>query len=169
MKKEYLGFTLLELLIVVIITAILATAAAPGLTSTFQTNRLSAQANDLISGLILARSEAMRRNSPAIVCMSSDHKECNGSDWSQGWLVYADIGTIADTLDSGDEIVLVHEALPGNITVTTTLPNNSVRYSSTGLSTTPGCISMSVSDDLPKKTVNIGSTGKVSLSVNSCS
>jgi len=58
------GLTLLELAIVVAITAIVAATAAPSFTALIDTRRLDAAATRLAGDLQLARSEAIARNEP---------------------------------------------------------------------------------------------------------
>ncbi|WP_444999854.1 GspH/FimT family pseudopilin [Halomonas mongoliensis] len=59
--KRPSGFTLIELLVTVAVIAILATVAVPGFQSLVASNRMASDVNTLISGLQLARSEAVKR------------------------------------------------------------------------------------------------------------
>src|SRR3989344_4698731 len=56
------GFTLIELIITLTIAGILMAVAVPGLKNFVSSNRLTAQINDLIADINLARSEAIKRN-----------------------------------------------------------------------------------------------------------
>ena len=80
------GFTLLELLITIAVLAILLALAVPMFTSTINNNRLSAQANELVTSLQLANSEAVRRNARITVCPSTDGATCAASGPWTGWL-----------------------------------------------------------------------------------
>ena len=92
------GFTVIELLIVLILVGILATIAAPNLRDFVVRNRLKTVASDLHFSLTLARSEAIKRNAAVSV-------EQNGGDWSQGWSVKSGTDTIS-TQDPYQEIAV---------------------------------------------------------------
>ena len=76
------GFTLVELLTVVVILAIIAAIAMPGLEQALVNQRLRAAGTDLMSSLMLARSEAIKRRGVVEVAPLS------GSDWRTGWRVF---------------------------------------------------------------------------------
>lgn len=77
------GFTLVELVTVVVIIAVIATIALPDLSNLLVNQRLRASGTDLMSSLLLARSEAIKRNGPVEV------RPVSGIDWTQGWVVNA--------------------------------------------------------------------------------
>ncbi|MGF1716750.1 GspH/FimT family pseudopilin [Photobacterium chitinilyticum] len=76
------GFTLFELLVVISVTTILLTAAAPSFTSTLEHYKLRRLANQLTTNLHLARTEAIRINQTIYV-----HNVNMGSPTSTGWCV----------------------------------------------------------------------------------
>ncbi|RUA22883.1 prepilin-type N-terminal cleavage/methylation domain-containing protein [Billgrantia gudaonensis] len=55
------GFTLIELLVTIAVIVIMATIAIPGFQRMMATNRLNSGYNEILSGLYLARSEAIKR------------------------------------------------------------------------------------------------------------
>jgi len=110
------GFTLLELMITLSVAAILVTVAVPGMRQFIQNSRATAQANELVTAINLARSEAGKRGAAVEVCASSDQATCNSSDWTDGWVVREQAGgTVirvwqglpdsANVNDNGDQIV----------------------------------------------------------------
>lgn len=93
-KRAYQGFTLLELIITIALLAILMGIAVPSFRAAIQNNRMTTQANDLVTAFQLARSEAIKRGRPVSICASDtsggeDEPEC-GDDWTQGWMVFVD-------------------------------------------------------------------------------
>lgn len=86
------GFTLLELLTTLTVVAVLLTVGVPGFFDIVRNNRAAANANEMVSALSIARSEAIRRGARVAVCPSSNGTSCTGT-WSDGWIVFADAAT----------------------------------------------------------------------------
>jgi len=124
-----IGFTLVELLTVLVIVAIGALVAMPSLSQALVAQRLRAAATDLTSSLMLARSEAIKRNgSVQIVPLT-------GATWTSGWRVTGvDSGDQIDRKDKIGDGVVVSRA-PATIT-----------YERTGRLTTPGVVRLQFSD-----------------------
>jgi type IV fimbrial biogenesis protein FimT len=79
------GFTLIELMIVLAVLAVLVTTAAPGFREFIAGQRVKAAAFDLASELMLARSEAIKRNdalNPVTLTPAS-------GGWKNGWALTA--------------------------------------------------------------------------------
>ncbi len=74
------GVTLVELLVVMVIAAILATIAVPSLQSTVKMNRVDTASNQFVATLALARSEAVKQGALVTVASTS-----GTTDWSLGW------------------------------------------------------------------------------------
>ena len=127
--KIHSGFTLIELMITLAIVGILLMVGVPSLKTLLQGNQLIASANELISALHVARSEAIKLNSRVSICESSDGKTCaiTGS-WKNGWIVFVDGNgngvTPGDLVGSGvacaddtntDCLLRIHDAISDNL------------------------------------------------------
>ena len=66
------GFTLVELVVVVAVTGIVATAAVPSLSGLVDTQRISGVASELASDLQYARAQAVQRNQGVRVSFNAD-------------------------------------------------------------------------------------------------
>lgn len=110
------GFTLIEMMVTVALLAILIAAVTPSFRGVLRDNQAATQSNALVTSLMLARSEAIKRNAPVVMCRSDDGASCAGSDWAEGWILWAD--TDGDTTIDSGEIVQVQEDLAGNFTLT---------------------------------------------------
>ena len=91
LPKSSTGYTLLELMITLTVAGILMGVAVPSFTSVIDSNRLTTYANDLVTSLNFARSEAIKRNLRVSLCKSSTGSSCNiSNNWAQGWIVFTD-------------------------------------------------------------------------------
>jgi len=111
------GFTLVELMVTVSIVVILATLATPSFIALLTNNRISAQANDVLSSINLARSEAVTRGHGVSLCASSDGATCAGTDLSAGWVIFDDVNANGG-IDAGDAIIRTYQAMDGQTTAT---------------------------------------------------
>lgn len=90
-RKPSAGFTLLELMFTLIVVALLLGIAVPGFFDTIRSNRAAANANEFVTALSIARSEAVRRGTRVVLCPTSDGAGCNGNgDWTQRWVLFLD-------------------------------------------------------------------------------
>jgi type IV fimbrial biogenesis protein FimT len=82
------GVTLIELLVVLAIVGIAAVIGMPNLSYVISKVRMDGEINAVLSGLNLARSEAVKRGLTVSVCPSTDGTTCAaGTNWSSGWIV----------------------------------------------------------------------------------
>jgi type IV fimbrial biogenesis protein FimT len=112
-KMHQEGVTLIELLVTLAVAAIIVAVGVPAMRDFFLTNRMSAAANDLVSSLHFARSEAIKRGAAIRMCPSNDWDTptptCTaGGSLADGWIIFA---------ATGDESVVLqrHEPLPDTL------------------------------------------------------
>lgn len=120
-RQQQAGFTLIELIVVMVFAAIIMTFAIPNFKVAIRNNRLSTQTNDLVSSLNLARSEAVTRGDRITICRSLNGTSCNTStgNWEDGWIVFHDpltSGTVG-VVDSGEQLIRVYAGLDGDNTL----------------------------------------------------
>ncbi len=161
------GFTLVELMITLVIAAILLTVAVPSFNTTIKDNRLITDANQLVSSLALARSEAVKHGRTATVCVSSDQATCTGeTDWTLGWMAWVDVDGNGN-LDAGEERDFV-DAFPGN-SVTFTSADSAIVFTAQGAAT--ATVTLDLCDDRAGETgrrINISNTGRASTTNLGC-
>jgi type IV fimbrial biogenesis protein FimT len=75
------GFTLTEMGAVLALAAILAGLAMPNMRDIMTNDRIRVGGTDLMSALLTARSEAIKRNGQVQV------RPASGTDWTTGWVV----------------------------------------------------------------------------------
>jgi len=89
------GFTLIEMMIVLVIVAIVMVLVPPGMQQLSLSTNLKSYSHEMLSSVYLARSEAIKRNAPVTLCVSTDGATCADSgDWEDGWIVVAADGTV---------------------------------------------------------------------------
>jgi type IV fimbrial biogenesis protein FimT len=130
--KRARGFTLVELAITIVVLSVLMAMAAPLFIGMTNGNRLTSNANEVVTAMQIARSEAVRRNARTSFCQSTNGTSCsNVSPW-QGWLVFADAN--GDNIVDADEIVRtgVIEA-PMQVIASSNITNTRVVFRADGL------------------------------------
>lgn len=143
MRDKQPGFTLIELIITLAIAAILMTVAIPNFQMFVLNSRMSTQANDFMTTIGLARSEAIKRATRVTVCKSANSTSCTtAGSWAQGWIVFTDGGT-AGTVDGTDTVLQVRGPLEGASTlVGNTNVADFIAYGATGYGTLAGTVSL---------------------------
>lgn len=127
--KKYSGFSLIELMIALAVLSIIISVGLPRMSVFFKGSRMVTNANDLIAGLHIARSEAIKRNNRVSICKSSNANDASPScaigagGWDQGWFVFVegrDDGNVFGQYTAADGAVLrVNTGAEGaNVTIT---------------------------------------------------
>jgi type IV fimbrial biogenesis protein FimT len=119
------GFTLIEALVTLAITAILLGVGVPAMTRLLQSQQLQSSSYSLASTFAFARSESIKRRCPVLI-------ESIGGQWAKGWRVYADLN--GDGLQAAAEpLLLTGPALPNGVIIQGNTPvQRYIRYTPTG-------------------------------------
>jgi type IV fimbrial biogenesis protein FimT len=100
LSLHHSGFSLIELLITLTLASIALFIGIPSLQQHLNNNRLTTQANTLISNLYSTRSEAIKRNTRVTIRKS-------GTGWEDGWIVFTDANNNAHfDANQGEELLL---------------------------------------------------------------
>lgn len=132
-----------ELLVVISIVGILSALAIPSFQSASSTNRISTAVNSLHGALLLARTEAIKRNKNVTICRSetanystptcstTNSLATSNSGWADGWIVFTDEnnnGTYQPTSTPPDILILAQGKLSKNLDDISIIPNTSRKY-----------------------------------------
>jgi len=140
--KKSLGYTLIELMAVLAVASILVSVALPLMSVFFEGNRMISNTNEVVAGLHIARSEAIKQQSRVTMCQSDDQATCtNTGKWEDGFLVFLDNGGAAvgnATVDPGERLLRINSGVDGDqVTIrsngVSSQITNSVTFTSRGL------------------------------------
>lgn len=85
------GFTVVEVMVILVISTILIVGAMPALEGIRSRSALTSVTNDLLGALYLARSEAIVRARRITLCPLGPSSTClRGNGYQTGWLVFVD-------------------------------------------------------------------------------
>jgi type IV fimbrial biogenesis protein FimT len=144
-QPEYnTGFTLIELMVTIAIAAILLGVAIPSFTATIASSRLTTNANELVTALNLARSEAVKRGVSVSVREVDNFSSTNSGaaaaasyHWEKGWDVFTDVDSDGN-FEAGDVLIKTYAPLKSSYTLRGNNFSNFIRFTSSGQSNTNG-------------------------------
>lgn len=174
--RDQRGLTAIELMVTLAILAILIGIAAPSMTRFIVQWRLSNAVNAVTSSLRIARTEAIARARPVVVCQlrAGTAVECEtgsgGNDFAAGWIVFAKNDRDADFAysESTDEVLLRQDALPGIAKITlgkagrfVFLPNGLVSSGSNSITVDAPGFETASTTPWARKTLCISKPGRI--------
>ena len=142
--KKHTGFTLIELMITLAVLAIMFTVGLPKMSIFFKSNRMVTNTNDLLAGLNIARSEAIKVGGRVTICKSANAGSASPActttgGWEQGWFVFVDSDSTKGSYSSANDgaVLRVNSGASGS-EVTITVPStdnigNFVSFTSRGV------------------------------------
>lgn len=99
MKNRISGFTLIEMMVTIAVLGILVAVALPNYRAFVLSSRMTAQANEFVASINMARSEAVKRNAVVTISAKDD-------GWGDGWVI----------TDAANNVLRDHPALAGGST-----------------------------------------------------
>lgn len=169
------GFSLIELMVVVAITAILLAIGLPSFQGSLRSNRVATATNELMASFALARSEAIRSPGGAVICSTQNGTSCGG-DWNDGWMVWIDMDGDGLPTGTNDHVLRYIE---GNakldVTMTTVAADPStVAFDTRGRRDGPLRTITIEPDVCPDghdlvRNLAVGATGQVTVTKGNCS
>ena len=154
------GFTLIELMVTLTITAVLLGIGVPSFRSMIENNRITAATNDLVNALQLARSEAIKRGIPVVLCASSDQASCSTATpavWINGWVARSQ--AVAT-----DPPFRVWPTVRAGIAITSP---GTVEFNGLGAASAVRCFNVTLGS--LKRSVNVGAAGRIASAAALCS
>jgi len=131
------GFTIIELMIVMVVLAALIAIAAPSLRTMIVGNAVRSVTGDLLSDIAMSRSEASKRSQRVVLCASTNQNTCTGStSWALGWISFVDADNNGqrDTVGTNEPLLRVKEAAPTSVQVNTSPAGvSNIRFRSIGV------------------------------------
>lgn len=162
--RQAAGFSLVELLVTLAVLGVLVAIAAPSFREFTANQRVKAASFDLMASLMLARSEAIKRNalSSAPVLVSPI-----GSYWSDGWEVKAPNGSVISQQAAMPSMTITCKAAGTVVSCDTFF----VRYQGSGrlTGTTSPSFELSNSGTTSVRCIGIDLSGRPSTKVGACS
>ena len=128
-RRRRAGFTLIELMVTIGVASVLMAIAVPSFNQMIIGSRLTAQSNELVAAISLARSEAIKRNASITLCRSSNATDCEATagTW-QNWIVRTGAGTVVRQGSVNN--------YGGTLVMNSTLTNDRVVFGPDGLART---------------------------------
>jgi len=136
--KSQSGFSLVELVTVLVIAAIVISIAVPSFETLIASNRLTTASNDVVALLQTMRQEALRRNRRVVVCPTDNptaaNPTCSGNNRWNGWMGFVD-NDGNNIFNAGDELLRVEQVkAPTIMSSSSNITGPGIIFRSDGLS-----------------------------------
>lgn len=161
--KKARGFSLIELLTVIVIASILLMIGVPSYKSMIASNNAYTENNNLFSDLQMARSEAIKQGLPITVCSADTSGNApyicsDSSDWTGGWIICSVCVAV------GNSVIKVQQPINSGSSIASSSDTVLTRvvYNAFGFTTVKGSVSTTPSGEAsPSKTICISAVGNL--------
>ena len=152
------GVTLVELIVTIAVIVVLLSMGIPAVQNMSQSNRLSTEANRFISDMLLARSEAVKRQFEVAACPSANGTSCADSD--ELWLLFVDNDEDGER-DTDETILQVQSGLGSGQYLEMTPASSSIAFTPNGMVKGGAAINIKLKDNRDKfKCIQIAISGR---------
>ncbi|MEM0909393.1 MAG: GspH/FimT family pseudopilin [Pseudomonadota bacterium] len=157
------GLTLIELMVVVAVSAILVGVVAPNVQNITNRNQVTSDINSTSAALRFARFTAVDQLKDVVVCPSANFATCNTADWDLAKIVFIDRNENGNR-DANE--ALLHTTDKVADTNAMTAPDRSVIFTRTGTADQPIEINLCAhsQDNSLARQISINANGRVKLS-----
>jgi type IV fimbrial biogenesis protein FimT len=166
--KRTMGFTIIELMVVMVIVGLVVTLAMPSFTNLNQGSQMTAIANELIGVFNRARGEAIRRGQAVEVT------SVNGN-WSNGYKIWVDIdqdGVLDAGTGDANELIYLQSSFDSGITFTFDSQVTKIAFLPNGFSTLTATYTITIcsneSASVNGKDIMILVSGRTKVKDNEC-
>ena len=142
------GFTLTELMIVLLIISLMSAFAVPGTLSLIDRYRLQANIGKVVSALGFSRGEAVKRGEKIII-------ERSGSTWNDGWRILEDVSRIE---------LRTQPSLASSLVESSPSFQDFIRFNQSGTGNATGWFRLATSLNESASAICIGRTGHLKFS-----
>lgn len=163
MNRYQKGLTIIELMVVVAITAILIGVVAPSVQTINNRSQITSDINSTSTALRFARFTAVDQLKEVIVCPSDDFSICDTSNWNLAKIVFVDRNENGNR-DANE--ALLHTAEKISESNHMTAPNRLIMFSPTGTANQATALTLCTRSKDPKmaRQISVNANGRVKLS-----
>jgi type IV fimbrial biogenesis protein FimT len=137
------GFTVTEVVIVMLVLGILIAIGAPSFKYVTTSNRISNEINGLLGDMQFARSVAVKQGLTVTICSSSDSTATNPScnvggaagTWNTGWIVFLDTNGDGQ-VEPGEQVIRIQPAFTSTDTLISGVGFGAAKYNRMGYAPT---------------------------------
>ena len=132
------GYSLYELLVTLTLVAIILSVGVPSFGRLIADARLRVETNALFHAAHLARKESIVRRQVVAICPSADGQTCEDGRWSDGWMMFANVGRSDTRIRTSNERVLMRHRTGVDVQIMSN--RRAYQFRSTNLRATNGTL-----------------------------